>query len=135
VNKLSGGTVYDLSIHLVFVTKYRKPVINAQILSRLEKIFRETCLKWETNLTEMNAEKDHVHLLISINPKVQISAFANNLKTVSSRLIRKEFPDHCAKFYRKAVFWKIGYFVSSTGGANLETVKRYIQHQDSPVST
>jgi putative transposase len=128
VNKLSGGTVYDLSIHLVFVTKYRKPVINAQILSRLEEIFRETCLKWDTTLTEMNGEKDHVHLLISINPKVQISAFANNLKTVSSRLIRKEFPDHCAKFYRKAVFWKIGYFVSSTGGANLETVKRYIQH-------
>jgi putative transposase len=60
---------------------------------------------------------------------------ANNLKTVSSRLIRKEFPDHCAKFYRKAVFWKIGYFVSSTGGANLETVKRYIQHQDSPTNT
>lgn len=135
MNKLSGGTVYDLSIHLVFVTKYRKPVINAQILSRLEEIFRETCLKWDTTLTEMNGEKDHVHLLISINPKVQISAFANNLKTVSSRLIRKEFPDHCAKFYRKAVFWKIGYFVSSTGGANLETVKRYIQHQDSPVST
>ena len=128
MNKLSGGTVYDLSIHLVFVTKYRKPVINAQILSRLEEIFRETCLKWDTTLTEMNGEKDHVHLLISINPKVQISAFANNLKTVSSRLIRKEFPDHCAKFYRKAVFWKIGYFVSSTGGANLETVKRYIQH-------
>ena len=99
-----------------------RPVINAQILSRLEEIFRETCIKWDTTLTEMNGEKDHVHLLISINPKVQISAFANNLKTVSSRLIRKEFPAHCAKLYRQAVFWKIGYFVSSTGGANLETV-------------
>jgi len=73
----------------------------------------------------------HVHLLININPKVQISAFANNLKTVSSRFIRKKFPVHCAKFYRKAVFCQIGYYVSSTGGANLETVKKYIKQQDS----
>ncbi len=57
---------------------------------------------------------------------------ANNLKTVSSRKITKEFPDRCAQFYKKAVFWKIGYFVSSTGGANRETVKPYIQQQNSP---
>jgi putative transposase len=59
------------------------------------------------------------------------SAFANNLKTVSSRLIRKEFPEECAKYYWKPVFWKIGYFVASPGGANIETAKRYIQSQDS----
>ena len=129
--KLSGGTVYNLSIHLVLVSKYRRKVINAAILKRLQEIFANTCQKWDCELKEFNGEADHVHLLIEINPKVQISAFANNLKTVSSRLIRKEFEAHCAKFYRKAVFWKIGYYVSSTGGANLETVKKYIQQQDS----
>lgn len=98
-------------------------------MSRLEAIFKDICLKWECELKEFNGEADHVHLLIDINPKVLISSFVNNLKTVSSRRIRKEFPEQCAKFYRKAVFWKIGYFVSSTGGANLETVKRYIQQQ------
>ena len=128
--KLSGGTVYDLSIHLVLVTKYRRKVINANILKRLEKIFTDTCTKWECNLLELNGEADHVHLLIEINPKVQISAFANNLKTVSSRYIRKEFHDRCSKFYHKAVFWKIGYYVSSTGGANLEQLKKYIKQQD-----
>ena len=129
--KLSGGTVYNLSIHLVLVTKYRRKVITADILKRLEEIFTRTIQKWECVLVEFNGEADHVHLLININPKVQISAFANNLKTVSSRFIRKKFPVHCAKFYRKAVFWKIGYYVSSTGGANLETVKKYIKQQDS----
>ncbi len=104
--KLSGGTVYELSIHLVLVTKYRRKVINANILKRLEEIFTDTCAKWECNLLEFNGEADHVHLLIEINPKVQISAFANNLKTVSSRYIRKEFPAHCSRFYHKAVFWK-----------------------------
>jgi putative transposase len=126
---LAGGTVYQLSIHLVLVTKYRYKVINALLLKRLQEIFAATCQKWDCCLQEFNGEADHVHLLIDINPKVQISAFANNLKTVSSRLIRKEFPDHCARFYRQPVFWKIGYCVISTGGASLEVVKQYIQNQ------
>lgn len=128
---LPGGTVYDLSIHLVLVTKYRKKVITKPMMTRLKQIFEATCAKWDCQLVEFNGEPDHVHLLIEINPKAQISTLANNLKTVSSRLIRKEFPERCTKFYYdKAVFWKIGYFVSSTGGANLEAVKRYIQHQN-----
>jgi putative transposase len=126
---LAGGTVYRLSIHLVLVTKYRYRVISAPVLQRLKEIFASTCEKWECELTEFNGESDHVHMLIDINPKVQISAFANNLKTVSSRLIRKDFPEHCAKFYRKPVFWKIGYCVVSTGGASLDVVKKYIQSQ------
>jgi putative transposase len=132
---LPGGTVYDLSIHLVLVTKYRRKVITGEVLNRLKEIFNDTCKKWDCTLQEFNGEGDHCHLLIDINPKVQISAFANNLKTVSSRLIRKEFLDHCNQFYSKPVFWKIGYFVSSTGGASLETVKRYIQSQDHPDGT
>lgn len=129
---LSGGTVYELSINLVLVSKYRYKVINVDVLNRLREIFKATCQKWECELKEFNGEVDHVHMLIDINPKVQISTFANNLKTVSSRLIRKEFPEHCARFYRKPVFWKIGYFVSSTGGATLDAVKTYIQNQDQP---
>lgn len=129
VKTLAGGTVYRLSIHLVLVTKYRYKVISTTVLNRLKEIFAATCQKWECELTEFNGESDHVHMLIEINPKVQISAFANNLKTVSSRLIRKEFPEHCARFYRKPVFWKIGYCVVSTGGASLDVVKNYIQNQ------
>ena len=146
---LRGGTAYNLKIHLVFVTKYRRKVINRPVLTRLEKICKETCLKWECELLEFNGEPDPVHLLIEYNPKVQISKFANNLKTVSSRLIRKEFPEILARFYyQKPVLlgrgtanlvrhvqstrWKIGYMVSSCGGASLETIKKYIQNQDSP---
>lgn len=129
MRKLAGGTVYDLSIHLVLVTKYRYNAINSRLMNRLQAILTDTCLKWDCELTEFNGEANHVHLLIDINPKVQISAFVNNLKTVSSRLIRKEFPDHCAEFYRKPVFWKIGYCVTSTGGASLDVVKQYIQNQ------
>lgn len=126
------GACYRLQAHLVLVTKYRKKVINKEIYCRLEQIFRDTCFKWESNLVEFNGEEDHVHLLIDYNPKVQISKLVNNLKTVSSRLIRKEFPTQVNKFYDKPVFWTGAYFVSSCGSVTLEKLKAYVQSQDTP---
>ena len=126
------GACYRLQVHLVLVTKYRKKVINKEILSRLEQIFRDTCFKWESSVVEFNGEADHVHLLIDYNPKVQISKFVNNLKTVSSRLIRKEFATHVEQFYYKPVFWTGAYFASSCGGVTLDQLKAYVQNQEVP---
>ncbi|HBL11770.1 MAG TPA: IS200/IS605 family transposase [Cyanobacteria bacterium UBA11162] len=127
-----SGACYRLQAHLVLVTKYRLRVINKDILSRLEQIFRDTCIKWESTLVEFNGEEDHVHLLIDYNPKVQISKLVNNLKTVSSRLIRKEFSAQVNKFYLKPVFWTGAYFISSCGGVTLEELKAYVHNQDAP---
>ena len=80
--------VYSLNIHLVLVTKYRRKVINQAMLKRLQEIFENTCTKWRSKVTEFNAESDHVHLVISYPPDVEVSKLVNNLKTVSSRLIR-----------------------------------------------
>ena len=132
MKKLGGGTVYDLSIHLVLVTKYRRQVFDRERLDRLREICASVCQKWECELEEFSGEADHVHLLVGINPKVQISKFANNLKTVSSRLLWKEYEEELGRTYRQRVLWKIGYCVVSTGGANVETVKRYIQQQQVP---
>lgn len=85
-------TVYSLTAHLVLVTKYRRKVINQPILDRLNEIFRNTLEKWDCQLVEFNGEADHVHLLIDYPPHTQLSKLIANLKTVSSRLIRKEFP-------------------------------------------
>jgi putative transposase len=129
---ITSGACYRLQVHLVLVTKYRKKVINKEILSRLEQIFRDTCFKWESSVVEFNGEADHVHLLIDYNPKVQISKFVNNLKTVSSRLIRKEFATHVEQFYYKPVFWTGAYFASSCGGVTLDQLKAYVQNQEVP---
>jgi len=129
---ITPGACYRLQVHLVLVTKYRKKVINKEVLNRLEQIFRDTCFKWESSVVEFNGEEDHVHLLIDYNPKVQISKFVNNLKTVSSRLIRKEFASHVEQFYYKPVFWTGAYFVASCGGVTLEQLKDYVQNQQAP---
>ena len=121
--------VYLLNIHLVLVTKYRKKVINKEILKRLHEILASTCEKWGSKLTDFNGEPDHVHLVIDFPPDVEISKLVNNLKTVSSRLIRKEFADIVNRVYSKPVFWTGAYFVASCGGVTLEQVKKYVEHQ------
>jgi putative transposase len=125
--------VYDLNIHLVLVTKYRKKVIDRAMLTRLHEIFDSTCQKWRTTLTDFNGEGNHVHLLISYPPDVEVSKLVNNLKTVSSRLIRKEFADEINAVYKKAVFWSGAYFVASCGGVTVDQLKAYVEKQDSPV--
>jgi putative transposase len=125
--------VYDLNIHLVLVTKYRKKVINRAMLTRLREIFDSTCQKWRSTLTDFNGEENHIHLLISYPPDVEVSKLVNNLKTVSSRLIRKDFADEINAIYKKAVFWSGAYFVASCGGVTVDQLKAYVEKQDSPV--
>jgi putative transposase len=123
-------SVYKLTAHVVFVTKYRKKAINQQILNRLEEIFSQTLEKWDCHLVQFNGEEDHVHLLIDYKPDVQISKLIANLKTVSSRLIRKEFSYLSQKyFYNKPYFWTGAYFIASCGGVTLEQLKKYVENQ------
>lgn len=121
---------YSIQYHLVLVTKYRKKVINQDILKRLEEHFRYLLEeRWESKLLEFNGESDHVHLLISITPKINPSILVNNLKTVTSRIIRKEFSDYIKNFYYKPVFWSRSYCIITCGGAPLSVLKQYIENQ------
>ena len=124
--------VYSLNYHLVLVTKYRRRCITRAMLIRLEEIFTENARKWDCTLLEFNGEADHVHLLVALNPKVQVSVFVNNMKTVSARLIRKEFASHLAAVYRKPVFWSRSYCILTCGGAPLSVIKQYIEQQQAP---
>lgn len=122
--------VYNLQFHLVVCTKYRKKCINAAMRDRIGEIIGATLAKWEGELIEFNGESDHIHALISINPKTQPSKLVNNLKTVSSRLIRKEFPDQVNKAYSdKPIFWSRSYCLITCGGAPISVLKQYIQQQ------
>ena len=129
LNKLRHCT-YLIHFHLVVVTKSRRQCITKPMLERLRQIFGETLNKWECELVEFNGEADHLHLLMSVNPKAQPSKLVNHLKTVSSRLIRKEFAEHLNQIYRgQPVFWRRTYCLLSCGGAPLALIKQYIERQ------
>lgn len=126
-------SVYKLNAHIVLVVKYRRKVINQEILNRLQEIFVDTLLKWDCQMLEFNGEADHVHLLIDYKPDKPLSTLIGNLKTVSSRLIRKEFPILAQKhFYNKPYFWTGSYFVASCGGVTVDQLKQYVENQNQP---
>jgi putative transposase len=132
-NEIRAGRhcVFDLHVHLVFVAKYRRDIFTKAILERMEDVLRTVCSDFESDLVEFDGEKDHVHVLINYPPKVQISKLVNSLKGVSSRLLRKEFPE-LTRHYYKDVLWSPSYFAASCGGASISIVKKYIQSQSTP---
>jgi REP-associated tyrosine transposase len=124
--------VSALHVHLVFVTKYRRKVFDGDALRRLQAIFEKVCRDFQSQLVEMDAEAQHVHLLIHYPPKHSVSSIVNSLKGVSSRLLRVERPD-MEKRYWNNVLWSPSYFAASCGGAPLGTIKQYIEQQTTPL--
>ena len=126
--------VFDLHYHLVIVTKYRRRRITKPMLDRLREITAQRCNDWNGSLTEFNGEADHVHALISMPPNIDLSRFVNNLKTTSSRLLRRDFRDHLDQVYRrKPMLWSRSYCIISCGGAPLSVLKQYVEQQEAPL--
>jgi putative transposase len=128
-NRSSSLAVFNLKLHSVFVTKYRRKTRTPDLLKYLREAFGDCLTAWRCNLIEFGGEEDHVHLLVAIHPALDISVLINNLKTASARRARARFTDHLAKFYWKPLFWHRAYFVSSVGGATLATVRAYVDAQ------
>ncbi|MGF7206727.1 putative transposase [Skermanella aerolata] len=99
------------------------------MLGRLREIARARCEGRGGELVEPNGEPDHTHLLVSLPPSLELSGFVNNLKTTTSRLIRKEFADEVAKTYSKPEFWSRRYCIVSAGGAPLSISRQYVEQQ------
>ena len=119
-------------IHIVFVSKYRHLVITEIVETRLKEMFTRLCETQDSELLECKADlgkRDHIHLLVDLAPKISLSKLCNILKTISSREIRKEFATELRPYYWKPVFWKRGYGYTSSGGAPISILKKYIENQ------
>ena len=124
--------VFNIHVHLVFVTKYRREVFTKVILDDLREVFKNVCTDFEAELVEFDGEHDHVHLLVHYPPKVSVSALVNSLKGVSSRLIRKKkYPTIAKKLWGNAL-WSPSYFAGSCGGAPIAIIRQYIEQQQTP---
>jgi putative transposase len=124
--------VYLLHAHLVFTPKYRRNVFEDLHIESLEVYARKVCEDLDVELVEFNGEPNHVHLLVNYPPKLPLSTLVNSLKGVTSRLLRKDFPDIEQYYWKKKTLWSRSYFVSSCGGLSLDILKQYIQDQDRP---
>ena len=124
----NNHSVFAIHFHLILVVKYRKKVINDEISERLKEIFRSIEGNYNIALEEWNFDLDHVHILFRSEPNSNISKFINAYKSASSRLIKKEYPSIRSRLYKEA-FWSQSFCLISTGGADIETIKKYIESQ------
>jgi putative transposase len=128
----NGHAVFSLNFHLIIVVKYRrKALYSAEIISRIHEIASHVGKSHYLTIKEMNAEADHVHFLLQTKPHTDLCKYINAMKSASSRLIKKEFPN-ISKFIFGKSLWSPSYFICTVGGAPLEVLKRYIEQQDAP---
>lgn len=119
-----------LEYHLVVVTKYRHPVIVGDLKQRLLEISFQLIEKdWDCLITEINTDKDHIHIMFEAKPQICLSQLVNNYKTVTSRLIRKEFAASLRPYYWKPYFWSDSYFICAVSDRSHAVVQKYIQNQ------
>ena len=121
--KHAAHAVYDLKVHLVWITKYRYKVLTKDVGKRVRTLVRQTCAANDIEIIQGVVGKDHVHLYISYPPKLSVSEIMRLLKGRTSRKLQREFP-HSRKQYWGRHFWAIGYGAFSSGYVRLQRAFR-----------
>lgn len=128
----NNHSVFLLYYHLVLVIKYRRHVLDDDVMKRAREIFDYISPRYNIFVQEWNGEQDHVHILFKAHPNSSLSKFINAYKSASSRLLKKEFSAIREKLW-KEYFWSKSFCLITTGGASLDVVKQYIQTQGEKV--
>ena len=124
----TSHSVYDLKYHIVWITKYRKPILRGEIGKRVRELIRQTCASLDVYIVKGHVSKDHVHLLVSVPPNLSVSELVKRLKGRSSRKMLEEFGE-LRKVYWGRHLWARGYFAASTGNVTDEIIAEYIEKQ------
>ncbi|MFC4709194.1 IS200/IS605 family transposase, partial [Enterococcus eurekensis] len=126
-NQSLSHTTWKCKYHIVFAPKYRRQIIYGKYKQSIGEILRELCERKGVEIIEANACKDHIHMLVSIPPKLSVSGFIGYLKGKSSLMI---FDRHANLKYRygNRKFWCRDYYVD-TVGRNKKQIEEYIRNQ------
>ena len=125
----SAHCTYDIKYHIVWITKYRKPVLTGKIAERTRELIRGTCKQNDVEILVGHVSKDHVHLLVSVPPHLSPSKLVQYLKGYSSRKLQMEYKELNKQFWGRHL-WGRGYFVVSSGNVTDEVIAEYILKQD-----
>jgi putative transposase len=121
-------SVFEIRLHLVWVTKHRKPVLAGTVGVRVRELIREVCATSDVLIIKGHVSKDHVHLLVSIPPQVTISRLVLRLKGKTAYKLLGEFAHLRGEFWGRHV-WARGYSCCSSGNVTDEVVKQYIENR------
>ena len=126
-NRRGSHTVTWMTVHIVWVTKYRYKVLKGDVQKRCRDLIRQICESEDVQVLKGVISKDHVHIHIEYPPRVKISDLVKKLKGRSSRRIQEEYPVLKKRYWGRH-FWAIGYGAWSTGNITDEMVQEYLEH-------
>ncbi|MBU4293440.1 MAG: IS200/IS605 family transposase [Actinobacteria bacterium] len=124
--KTSITAVYNLSYHIIWCPKYRRPVLVGEIADRLNELLKQKAKELEVEIVETNIMSDHVHLFVKTKPIYAPQFVVGQLKGYTSRLLRQEFGSLRS---RLPTLWTRSYYVDSIGKLNEYTIRKYIEEQ------
>lgn len=113
--------------HLVWSTKYRYKVLRGDVRLRVREVIRQVCDQNGVDILKGVLSSDHVHMFVSVPPKIAISDLMRKVKGRSSHKIQSEFP-HIRKRYWGCHFWGRGYFSTTNGAITEEVVLQYLDN-------
>ncbi len=120
-------TKYNCTYHIVFVPKYRRKVMYGQLKQEVGQILSTVCKITGIQLIKGGVCPDHVHMYISIPPKMSLSSVMSKLKGKSALMIFDRHPEYRDKYGRH--FWARGYYAETVGQVNEDTIMKYIEEQ------
>ena len=120
-------TTWECKYHIVFAPKFRRKEIYGKLKQEIGMILRELCRRKDVDIINAEACPDHIHMYVSIPPKMSISSFMGYLKGKSTLIIFERHANLKYK-YGNRVFWCRGYYVSTVGN-NKQAVYRYVENQ------
>lgn len=127
--KKQSHVVYKCDYHIVWVPKYRFRILTAEIGRMVDKDIRMQSEYLGCEISELNVRTDHVHVVVSIPPKVSVSTYMGTIKGKIAIKVFKSYPQLKQKPYWGNHFWARGYFVN-TVGINEDMIKRYVKYQE-----
>lgn len=116
----------------MLVTKYRRGAISDRVREEIINAANEVAKRYEFKILDIDGEDDHIHLVVDYPPKLSLSKLVMVLKANTAKKVRERRFEEVESVLWGNHFWSPSYFVSSTGGASLEKVRRYVQDQRKP---
>ena len=122
----NAGAIFSLKYHMVWCTKYRRPVLVGPVAERLSEVLREKAVEHGATIMALEIMPDHVHLFVESDPTKAPSHLAAQFKGASSHVLRAEFSNVRSRI---PCLWSRSYYIGAVGNVSADTVKHYIDSQ------
>lgn len=127
--KRSGHAVYDFTYHIILVTKYRRPVLTGQVAGRLKAECTRLITEMGGSVSEIETDRDHVHILACLSPARAVTDQINVLKGVTARILRRDYWNEISPMLWGKSLWSESYYIATAGGVTVETLEKYVESQ------